>query len=679
MAFGTPVVGTAGYSAASGTSVAPSYPTGVTSTDQLILFVGQKPTTANGGTVTTPTGWTLREELTAAGGYGTTIGADTGNTNLRIYTKNTVAGTETGTLTVTVGDNNVSWAFIVRVPTSGGAITYATSDGQDTTAGNVSTTLGATVPFQTGDIALWAMCIPTDVTTPAQFSAHTISATGITFGTPVEINEPDSGTGNDIGGYSAYANITAGSGTVAPTIGATVGGTNTNVRGPIALIGLREALVTRTGNLAATETGLDTSTVSGEVLIESSLSVSEVGIDSLSASGIVTDPALIATLSATETGLDSISTSGDVIIKGSIGASEVGNDTIAVVGDVIVKGSLSRTESADALSATGDVFVKGSSILTESGSDSLVANADIIVKASISVSESATDTLTANTKVLVSTSLSSLESSDSASFAGELGAAPTGGNLVAIENNDSYSATADVLIKGSTSSTEGASDSFIADTSLIVKGSGAFAETSDTSSAGGKVIVTSELSALENQDSVQVSGKVIITASGGLLEESDQFYSAAGAFAIGNTSLVEQSDTYQAFGKVLIAGSVFANEENDSIGSSYFEQPYVEVVYSEDDSWLGQVLIFGDSVLTEEPDTIQISGNVLVSGTLLTSEELDSLLATQSGSSLWYYNGLDFVYVPQYEIKYFDGMQWVNYNKNDFAYVRKNTQWIEVK
>lgn len=249
MALGTPVAGAAAYSASGGTSVAPAYPSGILDTDAVLLFVGQKPSTANSGTVTTPTGWTLRDELTAAGGYGTTLGADTGNTNLRVYSWNSPVAGQTGTLSVTLGTNNVSWAFIVRIPTNGGALSYGSAEGQRTTTPtspmSIALTDGATpTAFQTGDVAIWAMCIPTDVTTPAQFSAESITATGATFGTAVEINEPDSTTGNDIGGYSAYASVTAGSSTTAPTVTATLAGTLTNVRGPVVLLRVREAPVT---------------------------------------------------------------------------------------------------------------------------------------------------------------------------------------------------------------------------------------------------------------------------------------------------------------------------------------------------------------------------------------------------------------------------------------------------
>jgi len=247
MALGTPVAAAAAYSAASGTTVAPAYPTGILTTDAVLLFVGQKPTAVGGGTVTTPTGWTLQDSLTNAGGY-TAQGADSGNTNLFIYSWNSPVAGQTGSLTVTIGGNDVTWAFMVRVPSGGGALSYGSADGQRTTTPtspmSIALTSGTTATnFQTGDLAIWAMCIPTDVTTPAQFSAQSITATGATFGTAVELNEPDSTTGNDIGGYSAYAIATAGTSTTAPTVTTTVGGTLTNVRGPVVLVRVREAPV----------------------------------------------------------------------------------------------------------------------------------------------------------------------------------------------------------------------------------------------------------------------------------------------------------------------------------------------------------------------------------------------------------------------------------------------------
>lgn len=286
MALGTPVTAAAAYSANGGTTVAPAYPAGILATDVVLLVVGQKPSTANGGTVTTPTGWTLREELTGAGGYGATLGADTGNTNLRIYSWNTPVAGQTGNLTVTIGTNNISWAFMIRIPTEGGTIVYGSADGSRTTAPTSGTPYTVLLTNSTpatnlkaGDVAIWAMCIPTDVLGGAGFSAHTISATGTTFGTPTELNEPSSGTGNDIGGYSAWVSATTGSSTAAPTIGATATGTVTNVRGPIALIRIRELPFIDAASTTFTYTGQDATLSVGRVIDAEAGSFSYTGQD----------------------------------------------------------------------------------------------------------------------------------------------------------------------------------------------------------------------------------------------------------------------------------------------------------------------------------------------------------------------------------------------------------------
>ena len=276
MALGTPVAAATAYGGA--TTVTPAYPAGILATDVVLLFVGQKPSTANGGTVTTPTGWTLRDELLAAGGYGTTLTADQGNTNLRVYSWGTPVAGQTGNLTVTLGTNNVSWAFMVRIPTGGGAPEYGSADGQRTTTPtspmSIALTNGATATdFQAGDLAIWAMCIPTDVTTPGQFSAQSVTATGATFATAVELNEPDSNTGNDIGGYSAYASVSSGSSTTAPTVTVTLTGTLTNVRGPVVLLRVREgaAAQTLTPNLYTNDQTFHNPTVTSSATVAPAL------------------------------------------------------------------------------------------------------------------------------------------------------------------------------------------------------------------------------------------------------------------------------------------------------------------------------------------------------------------------------------------------------------------------
>lgn len=417
MALGTPVAGATAYSASGGTTVSPAYPAGVLATDAVLLFVGQKPSTANGGTVTTPTGWTLQDALTGAGGYGTTLGADTGNTNLRVYSWDAPVAGQTGTRSVTLSGNGVSWAFIVRIPTGGGAISYGSADGQQTATPGTSMAValanGATATnFEAGDKAIWAMCIPTDVTTPSQFSAQSITASGATFATATELNEPDSQTGNDIGGYSAYAHVNSGSSTTAPTVTVTVGGTRTNVRGPVVLVRVREAAPAPiTGTLDATESGSDTFAGAGEVLVEGSLAATEAGSDTFAATGTVTAAGITGTMAVTETGSDTFAGAGDVIVKGTLAATESGADTFAAAGDVIVRGSMVATETgADTFSASGDVIVQGAMAATETGSDIFAATGGTVTLGTMAATESGSDTLAASGTVLVQGTMAATES-----------------------------------------------------------------------------------------------------------------------------------------------------------------------------------------------------------------------------------------------------------------------------
>lgn len=238
MALGTPVIGTA--AAGSGSSPAVPYPASVGAGDQLLMICVQRPSSIGGGTFTPPTGWTTLLTLIDKGGYGSAT-TDTGNTNLFIAAKDALAaGGETGTLTATVGGNNAAATAMVRVPTGGGRITFDVTGGEDTSAGSVSVALAADPGIKSGDVLLWGMAIPTDVTTPSQFSAHSVTATGATIGSATELVEFDSTAGNDLGGFAAWASCTAGASSGVPTVAATAGGTTTNVRGPVGLVVIRE-------------------------------------------------------------------------------------------------------------------------------------------------------------------------------------------------------------------------------------------------------------------------------------------------------------------------------------------------------------------------------------------------------------------------------------------------------
>lgn len=215
-----------------------SFPSGMAVGDLLTLWVGMKPSSANSGSVSTPSGWGLVGSLLSAGGYGATLGADTGNTHLYCF-RRTVDGSET-TFTVTGNTSDVMWGQILRhSSTLNGWKTFPFTN-SDITAGNVSFTFSSVPIPGAGDYCVTAMCTPTDVGAGAQFSAEAFVSTGATFGTVVEISEPFTANGNDLGGLIAGAPISSGTGTFSSSFTATAGGTTTNVRGPGVMVLIRD-------------------------------------------------------------------------------------------------------------------------------------------------------------------------------------------------------------------------------------------------------------------------------------------------------------------------------------------------------------------------------------------------------------------------------------------------------
>lgn len=240
MTVSAPTAGAFAYSSSGGLSVSPAYPASIGVNNALIMTVHQKPATANGGGVATPADWTLIGSAIGQGGYGATLGADTGNTNLYVFRKNKVDGTETGSVAVALTDNNIARAEIIKVSNDTGRWDIAVATGSDINGGNLSAAMSSDPGVNNGDLVIVDFGIATDVTTPSQFSAEAITQTGVTFGARTELGEPDSAVGNQLGGVLFYAAATAGPSSGVPTVTATAGGTTTNVRGPVVFIRLRE-------------------------------------------------------------------------------------------------------------------------------------------------------------------------------------------------------------------------------------------------------------------------------------------------------------------------------------------------------------------------------------------------------------------------------------------------------
>jgi hypothetical protein len=257
--MGTITPGTASSQAATGnstTQITVSMPATAPAGNLLVVIIGAKPETLVGDT-TPPTGWTYQAAASGTGGTGT-FAADTGLTSVSVYTK-VADGTEAGgtvnfAMTGTNDANDVVAA--VCIPFGGTDLVWeiAGTKGDDTTTGTPFTATGAADPgLQSGDYLIAAGIIPTDVTTPAQFSAETLSATGATFGAVTEVIEFDTTLGYDLGGVVVYAPVTGGPSSSAPTFSATAGGTTTNVAGPIAFLRIRNTALVAT-TVAATST-----------------------------------------------------------------------------------------------------------------------------------------------------------------------------------------------------------------------------------------------------------------------------------------------------------------------------------------------------------------------------------------------------------------------------------------
>lgn len=151
----------------------------------------------------------------------------------------------------------------------------------------------------------------------------------------------------------------------------------------------------RTGTLAANETGSDTASIAGDILVQGSLSITETGSDTLAINGTVGNAAITGSLAATEVGSDTASINGDVFISGSLAATETGTDSAVIAGNILVQGSLSAAETGNDTASingtAGFTAVTGSLAANEAGTDSAVIAGKIYVLGSLSATETGLD------------------------------------------------------------------------------------------------------------------------------------------------------------------------------------------------------------------------------------------------------------------------------------------------
>lgn len=118
--------------------------------------------------------------------------------------------------------------------------TAATATGDDATHGaDRSVTASASMSFQPGDMLVAVAACDTDAA--VTITAQTLSASGITFGATTSQQTTATGvtTGNDGNVFLFDASVTAGTGTVAPTLAFTA---TASQCGPVSFIRLREVV-----------------------------------------------------------------------------------------------------------------------------------------------------------------------------------------------------------------------------------------------------------------------------------------------------------------------------------------------------------------------------------------------------------------------------------------------------
>jgi hypothetical protein len=236
--YGAPTVtwGAIGTAASGTTSCAPSYPSGIAALTSKIYCVvtGRSNTAATAPTM--PAGWTSVLDLEDGVG---TWAADTGTRRVTIFKKDTVAGTESGTVTVSLAGsaNNTLRASIIRVEVpSGYSISESASTGADTTNGTgFSATGGTSLSWAADDLLLIAVAQNLDTGTQ---SSQAISATGATFGTRTNRASDAVTNGFDHRHILDSVPVTAGSGSSAPTYSYTV---SAAASGPCGFLRLRAA------------------------------------------------------------------------------------------------------------------------------------------------------------------------------------------------------------------------------------------------------------------------------------------------------------------------------------------------------------------------------------------------------------------------------------------------------
>jgi hypothetical protein len=183
----------------------------------------------------TPSGWTFAGSLSGGGG---SFGLNAGPRRLTFFVRQLVTGDTAPTTAIPSGSSGsmIGARIITLARTAGTGWRWATTFGQDTVSDTAFSAVCSTaITFTTGDFCVLGYAWPGQTVST---TARAAAATGITFNTATSHLGDAITSGNGARLTNADTSVTAGSGTQAPTVTATLSAANTGVAG---MLRVREA------------------------------------------------------------------------------------------------------------------------------------------------------------------------------------------------------------------------------------------------------------------------------------------------------------------------------------------------------------------------------------------------------------------------------------------------------
>lgn len=218
--------------------------------------------------------------------------------------------------------------------------------------------------------------------------------------------------------------------------------------------------------MAATESGSDSSSMSGQVKVSGTLAATSTGTDTFAATGTVTNPSSTGTMAAQETGSDTFAGTGRVLVSGALSATSTGTDAFAGTGRVAIAGSLVATETgSDVFAGAGRVAVSGALAAQEVGNDTFTGTGRVAISGSLASTETGSDVFAGTGAVRITGALAAQEAGED-DFTGA-GQVAISGSLVAQEAGEDVFAGAGTVagaggpVAGSMEAVETGDDTFV--------------------------------------------------------------------------------------------------------------------------------------------------------------------------------------------------------------------------